>query len=151
MITYLIFPYSAKFQKSGTFINSHSHIRNQCWTLNRTSTGHSTHQGVTPLNLANLFHSEVCRHTSKMNNKRCLLTQQKYHLRGATLQNMHKVGIQVYPPFLPPPPPAPHPYEFVEKLKKRFCMLSMFTIINKVTWNLLNLVSVISSETHPIT
>ena len=45
----------------------------------------------------------------------------------------------------------PHPYEFVEKLKKRFCMLSMFTIINKVTWNLLNLVSVISFETQPIT
>ena len=142
-ITYLVLPYSAKFQKSGTFINSHSHIRNQCWTLNRTSTGHSTHHGVTPFNLANLFRSEVCRHTSKMNNKRCLLTQQKYHLRGATLQNVHKVGIQVYPP--------PHPYEFVEKLKKRFCMLSMFTIINKVTWNLLNLVSVISFETQPIT
>ena len=142
-ITYLVLPYSAKFQKSGTFINSHSHIRNQCWTLNRTSTGHSTHHGVTPFNSANLFRSEVCQHTSKMNNKRCLLTQQKYHLRGATLQNVHKVGIQVYPP--------PHPYEFVEKLKKRFCMLSMFTIINKVTWNLLNLVSVISFETQPIT
>ena len=97
-ITYLVLPYSAKFQKSGTFINSHSHIRNQCWTLNRTSTGHSTHHGVTPFNLANLFRSEVCRHTSKMNNKRCLLTQQKCYLRGATLQNVHKVGIQVYPP-----------------------------------------------------
>ena len=39
------------------------------------SNGHSTHQRVTSLNLANLFRSEVWRHTSKMNNKRYLLNQ----------------------------------------------------------------------------
>ena len=56
-----------------------------------------------------MFRSEVCRHTSKMNNKLYLLLQQKYHPRGAALINVYEIAIQVYPP---------HPYEFVKKPKK---------------------------------
>ena len=92
-------------------------FNSQCQTLNRTSTGHSTHQWETPLNLAKLFRSEVCRHTSKMNNKRYLLTQQKYHPRGAALTNVHDIAIQVYPP---------HPYEFVKTKQKSSCMLCLW-------------------------
>ena len=73
-------------------------FNSQCQFLNRTSTGHWTRLWKTPLNLAKLFRSEVCRHTSKMNNKRYLLTQQKYHPRGAALINVHEIAIQVYPP-----------------------------------------------------
>ena len=72
-------------------------FNSQCQFLNRTSTGHWTRLWKTPLNLAKLFRSEVCRHTSKMNNKRYLLTQQKYHPRGAALKNVHEIAIQVYP------------------------------------------------------
>ena len=44
-----------------------------------------------------------------MNNKRYLLTQQKYHPRGAALINVYGIAIQVYPP---------HPYEFVKAKQK---------------------------------
>ena len=92
-------------------------FNSQCQTLNRTSTGHSTHQQETPLSLAKLFRSEVCRHTSKMNNKRYLLTQQKYHPRGTALINVHGIAIQVY---------LPHPYEFVKTKQKSSCMLCLW-------------------------
>ena len=71
-----------------------------CQTLNSTSSDHSTYQRVTTLNLAKLFHSEVCRHTSKMNNKRYLLTQQKYHLRRAALRNFTRLPFRFIPPSL---------------------------------------------------
>ena len=59
MLISLIFLYDAQFQKSGSFINSHSHPSKQCLTPIRASTRHYTHQRVTPLNLANLFHSRI--------------------------------------------------------------------------------------------
>ena len=77
------------FTSEKSMLNSQQNFH---WTFN--------HQRVTPFNLANLFLSEVCRHTSKMNNKCYLLTQKKYHPCEAALRNAHEIGIQV-----PPHPP----------------------------------------------
>ena len=110
MIISLIFPYSAKFQKSGSFINSHS-TTNAKLSTELPLLIHSTHQRVTPYNLAKLFHLGVCRHTSKINNKRYLLAQQRYHLRGGAPRNIHKIAIQFIPPSL----------WVYQKRKKRSC------------------------------
>ena len=74
------------FTSEKSMLNSQQNFH---WTFN--------HQRVTPFNLANLFLSEVCRHTSKMNNKCYLLTQKKYHPCEAALRNAHEIGIQVPP------------------------------------------------------
>ena len=87
MIISLMFPYSTKFQKSDSLINSHS-IANAKLSIEL------------PL---------VIQLINGKHHSTYLLTQQKYHPRGAALINVYGIAIQVYPP---------HPYEFVKAKQK---------------------------------
>ena len=82
----------------GQFHQSSFTFQQPMLNTQQSSTGHSTHQRAALLSLVNLFCSEVCRHPSKM--KTLFINAIEMPPTWAARGNIHKIGIQVYPPCL---------------------------------------------------